>query len=232
MEDIHCHVLPQMDDGSRCVEESLAMLKALAAQGVYFVAATPHFYAEENGPQEFLRRRAISAGQLEKAWLPGLPALKLGAEVCYYQGISQCEELECLKIEGTQLLLLEMPFGFWTPRMLHEVWEIQSRPGITVVLAHIERYLRWQKEDTWEALADWGVLNQCNAPFFLDWRTRHKALRLLRNGRVHLLGSDSHNMETRPPRLEEAYSRLKERDRSILTMNSQKFMSDWKKVLK
>lgn len=230
MVDIHCHVLPRMDDGSKCVEESLAMLRALAAQGVRCVAATPHFYAEENSPKEFLQRRADSAGQLERAWEPGLPELRLGAEVCYYQGLSQCEELESLKIEGTRLLLLEMPFSRWTPRTLHEVWEIQSRPGITVLLAHIERYLRWQREDTWAALADWGVLNQCNASFFGDWRTRHKALNLLRNGRIHLLGSDSHNLETRPPRLGEAYDKLEERDRTLLTMNCQKALPDWKEA--
>lgn len=228
MVDIHCHVLPQMDDGSRCVEESLAILKTLAAQGVYCAAATPHFYASENNPREFLQRRAASAEQLEKAWRPGLPALKLGAEVCYYQGISQCEGLESLKIEDTQLLLLEMPLGPWTPRMLHEVWEIQNRPGVTVILAHIERYLRWQKEDTWETLTDWGVLNQCNASFFLNWRTRRKALKLLRGGKIHLLGSDSHNMETRPPHLGEAYHRLELRDRTILVANSHKFLPDWK----
>lgn len=230
MVDIHCHVLPQMDDGSRCTEESLSMLEALAAQGVECVAATPHFYAQENSPEEFIHRRAGSVERLREVWKPGLPELKLGAEVCYYQGVSQCEELEALKIEGTQLLLLEMPFDHWTQRTLHEVWEIQGRPGITVVLAHIERYLRWQREDTWAALADWGVLSQCNASFFLNWRTRHRALSLLRRGRIHLLGSDSHNMEGRPPRLGEAYGRLEELDRAILAMNSRKFLPDWKEI--
>lgn len=231
MIDIHCHVLPQMDDGSGGVEESLSMLEALAAQGVRCVAATPHFYAQENSPEEFLRRRAIAAARLREAWKPGLPALKLGAEVCYYQGISQCEALEALRIEDTRLLLLEMPFERWTHRTLHEVWEIQSRPGFTVVIAHMERYLRWQKEDTWTALAAQGVLNQCNASFLLNWRSRRRALHLLRSGRVQLMGSDSHNMETRPPRLGEAYGRLKERDRTVLAMNGQRFLPDWKEMV-
>lgn len=53
MIDLHSHILPRMDDGSRSTEESLQMLTALAAQGVTDVAATPHFYASENGRTAF-----------------------------------------------------------------------------------------------------------------------------------------------------------------------------------
>jgi len=228
MTDIHCHVLPQMDDGSRSVEESLAMLEALAAQGVSCVAATPHFYAGENSPEEFLGRRAASMEKLAGVWRPGLPTLKLGAEVCYFEGVSRCKELDALEIEDTGLLLLEMPFSRWTPRMLREVWELQVRvrPGMTVLLAHIERYLRWQEAETWDALLEWGVLNQCNASFFLRWQTKYKALRMLREGRIHLLGSDSHNMDSRPPELGKALAMLGRNERQILEENSRRFLPD------
>jgi len=226
MTDIHSHVLPQMDDGSRSVEESLAMLEALAAQGMERVVATPHFYADENGPEEFLERRAASLEKLREGWRPGLPALKLGAEVCYYDGISRCERLDVLKIEETGLLLLEMPFCRWSQRMLQEVRELQAS-GTAVLLAHIERYLRWQERETWEALAGWGVLNQCNASFFLRWQTRRRALRMLREGKVHLLGSDSHNMDTRPPQLNAALAVLGPKEREILEENSRRILPDW-----
>jgi len=226
MTDIHCHVLPGMDDGSRSVEESLAMLEALAAQGVDCVVATPHFYAGENSPEEFLARRAAAREKLVKIWKPGLPALKLGAEVYYFDGMSRCEGLETLRIEDTGLLLLEMPMCRWNQRMLREVWAIQaSRAG--VLLAHIERYLRWQEQETWDTLADWGVLNQCNASFFLRWQTRRKALRMLREGKIQLLGSDSHNMDTRPPQLEAALAVLGQRGREILEENGRRFLPDW-----
>ena len=64
MTDIHSHILPGMDDGSRSTEESLAMLAASAAQGVRAIAATPHFYAMENSPEEFLARRAAAVARL------------------------------------------------------------------------------------------------------------------------------------------------------------------------
>jgi len=225
MTDIHCHVLPQMDDGSRSVEESLAMLEEMAAQGVGCVAATPHFYAGENSPERFLVRRAASMEKLAGACRPGLPTLKLGAEVCYFEGISRCEGLDALEIEGTGLLLLEMPFCRWTQRMLQEVWVLASRMG--VLLAHIERYLRWQDGEVWDLLADRGVLNQCNASFFLRWQTRKKALRMLREGKIHLLGSDSHNMDSRPPELGKALAVLGQEERAILEENGRKFLPGW-----
>ena len=227
MIDIHSHILPGMDDGSRSAEESLAMLEASAVQGIACVAATPHFYAEENSPEKFLVRRSASAERLRKVWRPGLPELKLGAEVRYFEGIGRCEGIERLCIEGTGLLLLEMPFSQWGCHALHEVWELQARSGVTVLLAHIERYIRRQGEEVWQALAEWGVLNQCNATFFLDWRTRPKAMRMLRNGRVHLLGSDCHNMEERRPRLGEALEVLGRHGRDILEENASTFLPRW-----
>jgi len=226
MTDIHCHVLPRIDDGSRSVEESLAMLEALAAQGVDRAAATPHFYADESSLEEFLDRRAASMEKLAEVWRPGLPALKLGAEVYYFDGMSRCERLDALKIEDAGLLLLEMPLCRWSRRMLQEVREIQESRA-AVLLAHIERYLHWQDRETWDALADWGVLNQCNASFFLRWQTKRKALRMLREGKIHLLGSDSHNMENRPPRLDAALAAMGREGRGILMENSRRFLPGW-----
>ncbi|WP_298023087.1 CpsB/CapC family capsule biosynthesis tyrosine phosphatase [uncultured Dysosmobacter sp.] len=227
MTDIHCHVLPQMDDGSRSAEESLAMLEALAAQGVDCAAATPHFYADENSPEEFLDRRAAAAEKLAEVWHPGLPALKLGAEVCYFEGISQCKGLDALQIEDTGLLLLEMPYCRWSRRMLQEIFDLQLRPGMRVLLAHTERYLHWLQPETWEALLEWGVLNQCNASFFLRWQTKRKAIRMLREGRIHLLGTDSHDMDDRSPRLEAAWAVLGQKEREILKENVKRFLPGW-----
>lgn len=197
MTDIHSHLLPQLDDGSRSVEESLELLRALAAQGIDRVAATPHFYPDETSPEDFLARRAASAARLEAVWTPELPRIILGAEVYCFEGIARAA-VEDLRIQGTELLLLEMPFRAWTGRMVDEVLDLNARRGVRVLLAHIERYLRFQKQEVWDTLLEAGVLFQSNASFFLDWRTRRKALRMLKGGRIHLLGSDCHNMTARP----------------------------------
>lgn len=211
MIDFHSHVLPGIDDGSKSVEESLRMLEASAGQGIAYMAATPHFDPSETNPEQFLDRRERAAERVRAVWRPELPRLLLGAEVYYCDGISQAEEVEALRIEGTSLLLLEMPFQPWSDRMVGEIRALHNRPGCTVMLAHIERYLRYQKRTVWDKLLDAGILMQSNASFFLRWSTKHRAVHMLDAGRIHLLGSDCHGMAERPPRVGEALARLGER---------------------
>lgn len=157
MLDIHSHILPKMDDGSGSVEESLKLLRTSAEQGITEIAATPHFYASQNSPQKFLERRAACAARLQEALTPDLPRVYLGAEVCYFDGVSRIDELEALWIQNTSILLLEMPFAKWSRRMVNEVAEIQNRRDTQVLLAHIERYLPFHNSDALQALRAQGV---------------------------------------------------------------------------
>lgn len=204
MVDFHSHVLPQMDDGSRSLEESLSLLRMLAEQGVDLVAATPHFYADRESPERFLERRAAASEKLRSGMTPDLPAVRLGAEAAYFPGVSRVEGLSDLLLEGTGLLLLEMPAGRWGQYAVSEVLELSCSGVWTVVLAHIERYLSMQKAVVWESLLENGVQMQVNASFFLSRRTCGKALRMLRDGRIHWIGSDCHDLTARPPRIGEA----------------------------
>ena len=211
MTDFHMHVLPEMDDGSRSVEMSLGMLERSASYGVETIAATSHFYAWENSPRKFLARRAEAYSQLMEAAAgrEDLPRVLLGSEVCFFDGVSGMDELEALCLEGTRLLLLEMPFVRWTERMLREVETIQ-RGGLIPVAAHIERYLDFQPKTIINEFFGLGVLLQCNASFFLDRRAR-RALKMFRKGQIKFLGSDAHNLETRPPNLGEAVEFLEKK---------------------
>ena len=204
MVDIHSHILPKMDDGSKSVEESMAMLRTSAEQGISVIAATPHFYPWENNPEEFLRRREKAAGRLREAWESNLPKIRLGAEVGYFDGVSQAEEIKGLCIEGTNLLLLEMPFRAWTDRMATEVKALQIKFGVRVILAHVERYLHFQKTLIWEEMLRTELLAQCNAEFFISWKTRRRALSMLKEGEIDLIGSDCHNMRSRVPNIAKA----------------------------
>ena len=64
--DFHTHILPRMDDGSHSVGESLEMLRAEAAAGIKTVAVTPHFYADLDTPETFLKRRSEALEKLEE----------------------------------------------------------------------------------------------------------------------------------------------------------------------
>lgn len=223
MIDFHSHILPGIDDGSRNIKESLQMLNASARQGVTYMAATPHFIPSESSLDRFLVRREQAFSELMEVWHPALPQVLLGAEVYYFEGMSRVE-LDVLRIEGTRLLLLEMPFQTWTDRMVAEVLALQKQPELTVLMAHIERYLGFQRKDVWDELLQAGVLMQCNASFFLWWNTRRRALHLLESGRVHLLGSDCHNMEERSPRMGAALEAIGEKNREALAKRSSRLL--------
>ncbi len=201
MIDIHTHILPGMDDGSSSLEESLSMARESARQGVRLLAATPHFYATQEDPNSFLRRRERSLALLESAWQDGFPTLLVGAEVRYFDGISRVEKIAHLTLDHTRILLLEMPFTSWSRRMVEEVVELQRSRGLQVLLAHVERYLKDQDSQVWEMFRQNGVWMQCNANFFLRWQTKRKAQALFKKGEIQMLGSDTHNMTSRPPNL-------------------------------
>ena len=205
MIDWHCHVLPRMDDGCKNVEESVSLANMLTMQHIDTVVATPHFYANDESIDSFLSRRHESFEILNEHLPKNTLKVVLGAEVRYYQGISRMQGLEALRIDGSKLLLLEMPMSHWTEYMIRELIEMSGRTNIKIVLAHIERYLRIQSKNVWERLVQNGIMMQSNASFFNSFATRRKALSLLSRGMISFLGSDSHNTTSRPPRIADAY---------------------------
>lgn len=209
MIDFHSHILPKMDDGSKSVEESLNMLRILKSQGIHKVVATPHFYANHNSVDQFLNRRTLSYNSLTSSLTSDLPEIFLGAEVKYYEGISRLENINKLMIGNSKLLLLEMSMRKWTEYTLRELIELSSTGEMTVVLAHIERYLRFQDKEVINNLVKNGLLVQANADFFNCFGTRHKAMTMLSHNLIHFIGSDCHDLQNRPPKIGTAYSYIK-----------------------
>ena len=205
MIDFHSHILPGVDDGSKDTDESLKLLSMLSKQGINTVIATPHFRAEKESVTEFLDRRQAAYNELKPLLKDELPQILLGAEVEYYDGISSLESLELLCIEGTRLLLLEMPMCKWSEYALKELNVLSSAKGYTVILAHIERYFKDQPSLLWQKLSAQGILMQVNASFFNSVFTKHKALSMLMKGLVNVIGSDCHNIAHRPPLLGSAF---------------------------
>lgn len=200
MMDMHSHILPNMDDGSDSVEMTHKMLQMLEQQGVTKVAATPHFYAHKDNPADFLRRREESFAQ-DQWELEILP----GAEVAYFDGMSRCRELKEMEIAGTGLLLVEMPFGKWTGRMIEELVRIPMELGLTPLLAHVERYRSASQLPKFlKELSGQQVAMQCNAEAFLSSGSRRWALSMAKKGYIDFLGTDAHNLTERAPRYDAA----------------------------
>lgn len=201
MIDWHSHILPCVDDGSKSIAESVAMINMLLEQGVDTVIATPHFSANSEPVDSFIKRRNEAKEKIKNETSINI---LLGAEVKFYPGISKMTGLEKLCIEGTNLLMIEMPMAKWTEYTVRELVDLSSSAGVRLILAHIERYLPFQNSDVWNRLYEAGVLMQVNASYFIEFFSRRKAISLLNDGNIHLIGSDCHNTEHRPPRMAEA----------------------------
>ena len=204
MIDWHSHILPGMDDGSRNTAESLKLLEMLSRQHVDTVIATPHFSADHESLDDFLARRKRSYERLCSQLPKDAPKILLGAEIKYYPGLRQHPDLHNLCIEGTNILLIEMPFGKWSEFVIGELLKFARSSDLVIVLAHIERYLAFQDAKVLRRLYESGIMMQANATFFTRFTTKRKALTLLRDGGIHFLGSDCHNVMARPPLIGQA----------------------------
>lgn len=205
--DFHSHILPGVDDGSASLEQSIAMLQMEAAQGITHVIATPHFYAQHDKPESFLRKRAEAEKLLraEMAKYPNMPKLSIGCEVYYFNGISDSDILSQLTIDGKRYILIEMPMPPWSERIYRDLESIYFKQNLVPVVAHIDRYIApFHTFHIPDRLEHLPVMIQANASFFLEKQTRRMALRMLGKGKIHLLGSDCHDLSGRKPNLGEA----------------------------
>lgn len=196
-----------MDDGSDSILTSLAMLSLEAEQGVGLVAATPHFYPNRDTPERFLKKRYQAAKRLraEMEFREGLPKLVLGAEVYFFRGISESGFLPWLTIGKSNCVMVEMPPAPWPEEFYRELDAIRSKQGLTPIIAHIDRYIRpLRTYGIPERLAQMEAYVQANGEFFLDKRTSSMAMRMLKAGQIHVLGSDCHDLQNRKPNLGEA----------------------------
>ena len=199
--DLHTHILPKMDDGSGSVGTSLAMLRREAEQGVDAVCATSHYYAHHEGIGAFCARRAEALERLTSALTDDLPRVLPAAEVAYFSHMEE-QDLEPLCIRGTRTLMLEMPFTDWTDLQVETVEALVLDCRYQVVLVHPERFC-FSKSNLHqlERLAQLPIGLQVNAGALLRWGTRRLALDLLQLTGTPLLGSDCHNLTSRPPNL-------------------------------
>ena len=201
--DLHSHILPQLDDGSDSVEMSLAMLRREAEQGVDVVCATSHYYAKYSSIPAFCERRAEAMERLSSVLTAELPQVLPAAEVAYFPHMEE-QDLTPLCIQGTRTLMLEMPFSDWTGLQLETVEALVLDCRYDVVLVHPERFcFSKSNRHKLEKLAELPIGLQVNAGSLLRWGTRRLALDLLQLTGTPLLGSDCHNLTSRPPNLKE-----------------------------
>lgn len=199
MTDYHCHILPDFDDGADCLETSLAMIEKMKSQGVGKIIATPHFYSHiENSVDEYLEKRQKAYDTLMNA-SPVVDDILLGAEVTIESGISELQNLEKLAVQGTDYILLELPFKNYSRWIADEIYNISCRYKLKVILAHIERYIGIYSKPQMTEVLDMGTVLQVNNSSVKSFRSRRFVRKLIKDGYKIVFGSDSHNMTSRPP---------------------------------
>lgn len=184
------------------------MLAESARQGVHTVIATPHFYRSQEDIPEFLRRRTVAAQQMADSVPDGMRII-LGAEVLLQKGLSK-QDLHPLCLEGTNKILIELPFSPPSAWLYEEMENIALEQRLDVILAHVDRYMPWYSHGEMATMMDFPDLSvQLNGEAF-SYAGAFRALRrwLPHSERI-VFGSDMHHAVHRAPNLEQAYRKLK-----------------------
>ncbi len=193
--DIHTHILPGIDDGSKDVETSVKQLKIMADLGVTDVICTPHFITNfyENGLKKRIHAAEKLSKALEKEKVP--IRIHLGSEVLLDSKSLENIKLEKLNIQGTNYVLVESEMIAF-PADFTEILYYLVKAGYTPILAHPERYNEVKKDpNIIENFLHRNVLIQINSRSLLgDYgkEAENAAWHLLHNGWVHFLASDNH----------------------------------------
>ena len=204
--DIHTHILPGMDDGADSLRTSIQMLRESARQGVDILCATPHFSADGDDVLSFLGRREEALAYLRSAVKKRsgetFPELRLGAEVGYFPGLSEAEDVRDHGLAGTPFLLIDPPAVPWTDDMLDEIERCGKTLRCVPVISHIDRCMRiLHDESLISRTKGRRMLIQVNGSFFLHRRSRERALKHLADGDIHFIGSDCRNLHDSAPNL-------------------------------
>lgn len=210
MIDFHTHILPGLDDGAKSMEISMEMLSLEHLQGIEYVICTPHFNANKDLSEYFLKYRddaiknVIKTASEEKRKIPHLiPA----SEVRLTRGLYKCEYLKDMRIGDTNYILIELPYDEWANKWIsEELYAIKAQTNLDIVLAHVERYISSKKDfEIMERILESVSVIQINAESFLSREGRKWIKKLIRKGYAVVVGSDCHSIGHRKPCMQEGF---------------------------
>lgn len=233
--DIHCHVLPKLDDGSASLQESIRMLKLAYRQGIQAVAATPHYSYQfrQEDPEKIrnLCRQLESRARAEVS-----PDFRIcpGEEIFYSQDtLEMLKKGRLLTMGGSRYILIEfMPNVPYS--LLYGAVRKLTQEQYWPILAHIERYGVLREKGRVEELIKAGAYMQMNyrriGGRWYD-ETARWCRKMLKNEKVHFLATDMHNTKNRRPQTQEAEAWMeKHLDRTYLEeiswKNAEKIFSE------
>lgn len=201
--DVHTHILPDVDDGSKSMEETIKMLHIAQEQQIKTIIATPHYIpGGRNTPVDVLRQR-LEQVQAEAIKINPDMKIFLGNEIYYSDSV--VEELKSgkvLTLADSRYVLVEFSTKE-TDQHIYRALSCLIRSGYIPILAHVERYrCFYKKEYLIHDLIEAGCYIQMNSNSliggFLDREAAYHR-NLLEQGLIHLIGSDCHDEKVRIP---------------------------------
>ena len=240
MIDIHSHIVFDVDDGPKTIEDSRALLEEAYAQGVRTIVSTSH---RRKGmfetPEDKIAANFKIVQELSKKIAPDLTIL-YGAEIYFTSEILDKLENHIIpKLNDTRYALIE--FSMNTPyRDIHSALTKVLMLGITPVVAHIERYHTLENDEKKvRELINMGCYMQINSSSVLKPRLfgdtykfmKKRARYFLDKDLVHVVASDMHNLDNRPPYMREAYELIAKKygagkARELFETNPSKIIND------
>lgn len=212
MVDMHCHVLPAVDDGSSGMKQTINMLRIAAAEGCRAIIATPHYKSDyQNADVDTLKHRMAVVEDFARK--QGIPiSIFLGSEVFYFDGLGEkLNSKEVCTLNDTDRVLIEfLPTAEYT--YIRNSLDNVTALGFVPILAHVERYDCMVRDlEKVNELKQLGVEIQINVASIMGkiGRTVKKFCHeLIRNQLVDYVGTDSHNDSGRAPYFQKCYQLL------------------------
>ncbi len=210
--DLHCHILPYVDDGALRTQESDELVRMQRQQGANVICCTPHLRKHMfETPDDEIRRRF--AQLLERQSKPSEdPEDAFAAPLRFFLSREyHCDALLLEKLEKGEILplgegnyiLAEFSYRH-SESQIHEYIRTILSYGFAPLIAHLERYPAIEKPAQAAALIDMGALIQVNASSLCGSEGRRQAVwckKLIKAGLVHVVASDAHDPAERPPEL-------------------------------
>ena len=209
MIDIHCHILPEVDDGSRSLNESIEMAMIAKEQGITKIVNTSHYHPDFRYKKgEELLKELEDVNNVLKENKIDLEIL-IGNEIYYTKDlIDQIDELDFFTLNNSRYILIELPPTNFPSDLCSIVYELKEKNYIPV-FAHVERYIEVQEnpELIYEAI-NAGAIIQINSYSVLgkNGKEIQKICNtLLERNMVHVVGTDAHRSKRRTPIFSDAY---------------------------
>lgn len=207
MIDIHTHILPGVDDGSKDLETSIMMIELEINQGVTHIVLTPHVQSRVTKANTSKRKAQFELLKAEVSKRGLNINLHLGAEIMYHSHIET--DYSKYQFGKNKYVLLEFSTKAETP--IEEICFDVMAMGYQVIVAHVERYGYLSIADIGKIRAN-GALMQVNASAILNkdpLASKKTVKKLIKENLIDIIATDTHNMEKRPPNLLEARKVLK-----------------------